>query len=465
VSEVVPRATGPARPPDAPDNDRASQPAPQTGRTLSEFGHLLGNDGCPVCTSTTAAERTFFSWFANENHTAADVQAQLRAAMGMCAVHSRRIVEDLGAGPITTIVMREALGGALQRLRSESPGGSCAVCASLAGNSEYVHHVIIDALQRGGDALLYGQHAGMCFPHVSAVAPSAPAATTKLLAERLVDSLQSHGGPTLVALLAGDQDSDVGRRAAWRARLPEPDVAKSTVAGLSAQLAIDACPICLAAGLAERRYLRWFLDRSRANDQSLRSDPGELCAPHLHDVAFEDPAAAEHAVDRLRTVTIGGLERLLDELATLPRPGRRRGRARTDMAARIHNSLRPIHECPVCRARSTGERSQLELLAAALALAPVRRQYGDSHGLCVLHSIRMTAGSAAEMPRRHAAARVAVLAWEVGETARKYTWAARHERAGPERDAWLRGLVQIDGRVFLGGPAPLNATPGVGEHA
>ena len=135
------------------------------------------------------------------------------------------------------------------------------------------------------------------------------------------------------------------------------------------------------------------------------------------------------------------------------------------MTARIRNTLRPIHECPVCRARIANERSQLELLAAALALPPVRRLYEDSHGLCVRHSIRMTADSAAEMPHRHAAARVAVLAWEVGETARKYTWAARHEHTGPERDAWLRGLVQIDGRVFLGGPAPLNATPGVGEDA
>ena len=44
--------------------------------------------------------------------------------------------------------------------------------------------------------------------------------------------------------------------------------------------------------------------------------------------------------------------------------------------------------------------------------------------------------------------------WEVEETARKYAWAYRHETSGPERDAWLRAMAQIDGRVFEGGPAP-----------
>jgi hypothetical protein len=59
--------------------------------------------------------------------------------------------------------------------------------------------------------------------------------------------------------------------------------------------------------------------------------------------------------------------------------------------------------------------------------------------------------------RNHTDARLALLAWEVQETARKYAWAYRHEPTGPERHGWLRGLIQIDGRVFEGGPAPTAA--------
>ena len=65
-----------------------ARPSPSTpGRALHESEHLPRNQGCPACISLAAAGRTFFSWFANENHTSADVQAQLRAGMGMSPVH------------------------------------------------------------------------------------------------------------------------------------------------------------------------------------------------------------------------------------------------------------------------------------------------------------------------------------------------------------------------------------------
>jgi hypothetical protein len=103
------------------------------------------------------------------------------------------------------------------------------------------------------------------------------------------------------------------------------------------------------------------------------------------------------------------------------------------------------------------------LLIASLSLAPMRRRYDESHGLCVRHAIRVTAGASAQLTHRHVDARLALLAWEVEETARKHTWAFRHEESGPEQGGWLRGLAQIDGRVLMGGPAPAmpNPDPGV----
>jgi hypothetical protein len=61
----------------------------------------------------------------------------------------------------------------------------------------------------------------------------------------------------------------------------------------------------------------------------------------------------------------------------------------------------------------------------------------------------------ARLARRCVDGRLGLLAWEVGETARKYAWAFRHEPKGQEQQAWLRALAQIDGSVFEGGPAPV----------
>jgi hypothetical protein len=92
-------------------------------------------------------------------------------------------------------------------------------------------------------------------------------------------------------------------------------------------------------------------------------------------------------------------------------------------------------------------------VSTSLTLAPVRDCYERGHGLCVRHALRVPADRAAHAVKRHADARVRLLAWEVSQAIRKQAWAYRHEPDGPEHDAWLRALVQIDGRVLCGGPA------------
>jgi hypothetical protein len=87
----------------------------------------------------------------------------------------------------------------------------------------------------------------------------------------------------------------------------------------------------------------------------------------------------------------------------------------------------------------------------------VRDRYERSHGLCVHHSMQVADAQATRLVRRHLDGRLGILAWEVGETARKYAWAYRHEPHDHEQSAWLRALAQIDGRVFEGGPAPADA--------
>jgi hypothetical protein len=425
----------------------------------SEFERLLRTDTCPACSFLAETQRSFFSWFVGENHSAASVQADLRASLGMCPVHSRRLMEDPGPGPIMATVVREGLAGALSRLREPTAIGPCPVCHAMSRAHDDALHLVLNGLEHDAEARRYGEHAGLCLNHLLALGGAADATSVKLVAQRLLDGLRSADTTTALELLAC-ADDDVSRRALWRGRLSEPLVA-STIEQLCARLGVAACPICLAAGLGERRYLDWFLESSRRDEPSLRTDPGELCAAHLRDAAWQDPAGAQPAVDRKRNVTMEALERLLDRLAQAPPQTGRRRRTNDEVSEHLRATVSAVHQCPACRARHTAEQRQLDLLEAALTQIPVRTIYEASHGLCVHHTLRLNAGAPEQTARRVAGGRVAVLAWEVGEIRRKYAWSCRHELPGPESDAWLRGLVQLDGRVLLeGGPTSRDGRDG-----
>jgi hypothetical protein len=147
------------------------------------------------------------------------------------------------------------------------------------------------------------------------------------------------------------------------------------------------------------------------------------------------------------------LELLLAEMPATPRGTKRRHGTDRALSREVQRILRPLHQCPACRARSTAELRQAELLDAAIALPEIRAAYESSHGLCVRHAMGLSAGTAAQIAHRVVDARLAVLQWELDEIRRKYAWESRHEPAGPEQDAWLRGLAQVDGRILVGSPA------------
>ncbi len=416
---------------------------------------MLGADTCPMCTYVAEVERSYFAWFVAENYSAASVRGQLRTSLGMCPTHSRRLMEDPGPGPILTTVVHEALTGAAAHLREPGPGAPCPACAALSRASDDARHLVVHALATDSEARRFQDHAGLCLKHVLEVGEIADLTVMTLVAERLLESLGTGDMHDALARLA--TDDDVQRRARWRERLAEPDDTTSTIAQLCARLEVAACPVCLAAGLGERRYLEWFLDNSRRAEPSLRTDPGELCAAHLRDAVWQDPEAAGYALERKRDVTASALSRLLDCLSPASSPTGRRRHADEEVGEHLRGTLLALHPCPACRAGQTAEQRQLELLDAALSITSVRAAYETSHGLCVRHVARLGSSASAQTARRVAIGRVAVLAWEVGEIHRRYAWACRHEPAGPERDAWLRGLVQIDGQTLLGAPPPPHA--------
>ena len=447
----------------------ASLPAAQGGaapRVVSELERLLRTPGCPACGYVDEAERSFFSWLQIESHTVAEVQARLRASMGMCPVHSRRLVEGVGGGHMMTILLREALAGARRRLRDEGEPGPCPACEAVAFGAQRARQMVLDGLNNPAQARLYFEHGGICLPHFLDAVPSIERSAIKPLAERLLRTLADIDAEDsgLVALLGG-ADHDAPRRAHWRERLGEPPRTGSALEQICARFGIEACPVCLSTGLAERGYVRWYLEHAAQNDPSLRNDPGELCAAHLHDVALADAALAAQAVEHKRAARMARLTRLLARLGEIPEPARRgRGAADGELDA-ARQELLTAPYCPACNARDGIERSQLDLVVAAVALSSARERYERGHGLCVHHSMQVPDGQAARLARRHVDARLGILAWEVGETARKYAWAYRHERGDHEQSAWLRSLAQIDGRVFEGGPAPAEVAATEAEPA
>lgn len=448
--------TAPASPP--PPKAAAVRSSSPGAHVLSEFERLLTQPGCPSCRHVAETERSFFSWFEIESHTTSEMQAQLRAAMGMCPPHERRLLERPGEGHVMTIVMREALAGARLAMRGEAQTGPCPACDSANFAARHARRLLFDGLRDPAIARLYAEHQGICLVHLLDALPETDRGALKVLAERLLGSLYEGSGFALVELLAG-ADADAPRRAMWQERLPRLSSTGSTVERLSERMEIDACPVCLAVGVTERDYLHWFLARSTDNDTSLDTEPGELCPTHLHDLALADPPVAfKQGVARKRTARIAQLERLLARLAQTPAPERRRRRTVPDGLDVVRGEMLARPHCSACHVRDGVERAQQDLVALSLGLAATRDQYERGHGLCARHARQVPDGPTARAARHHADARLALIAWEVQETARKYAWAFRHEASGPERDGWLRGMGQIDGRVFEGGPAP------IGEH-
>jgi hypothetical protein len=72
--------------------------SPSPDHVLSELERLLRAPACPSCTYIEEVERSFFSWFEIESFSAAEMQSRLRAGVGMCPQHSRRLVDGIGGG-------------------------------------------------------------------------------------------------------------------------------------------------------------------------------------------------------------------------------------------------------------------------------------------------------------------------------------------------------------------------------
>jgi len=405
---------------------------------------FLDPQGCPVCQYCVEAEDQFFRWFDIEAFADPAMQLRLRRSAGFCAPHARRALAIRQLAPAHAIVR-----GALDRLGSDPPApGECPACASVSQAREHAEQMLGSVTASRAMSARYAQRErGACLPHLTATIAVGDADVARSLAEKLRRDLATSDD---LELLAG-RDREADSRVALRAALPS-GLAVDAASSAEAERAtwhVDACPVCLAAGRSERRYLDWRRHEERADAIDLDQDPGLLCAAHVHELAALDERAGGRAARRVRERWVHELDGLLKRWPPPPPRTRRllRGRRRAP-APRLRAPL-----CPACRARDGAEERHLDLLLRLLAQRPYADAYDAAHGVCLRHALLAGEGPAAGRIRGALRARLAALEWEIAEAGRKQGWDARHERPGPEQTARLRLAALLDGATFLGGPA------------
>lgn len=468
---------------------------PTRARLQSEALALLRGDGCPACRFLDTSESSFFTWFRIESYNDPTVIERLQAGLGMCPRHTRRLLCEMPASALTT-VYRYVVGSAARSLGELRQRGPCPACEREGWAASHVLRSLLDLLSNaaGREAYLGGD--GLCLPHLLQELPESGPYESELLAALTVRRLAEAGAGKLGALLGGF-DPDARLREQVRAALPESgyDQAGATLADLSARLAVEACPLCLSAGLAERRYLTWIVEEWQRARTSLRPDASHLCSQHLNDIAAQDAVVGHELAEMQREYWLGALADFRERLGRLPPrsplvrlralpaawkrfhapegqgrypagrlPSARLallevGRTRKDALERARRPLLWLRPCPACSAAGVVEERQTDLLLRACRDSEVGERYARSHGICVHHLLRVRGRQRAPaLLGEVAAARLGVLAWELEEAGRKSSWSYRHEPAGPEASAWLRAPALLDGRTYLGGP-PFSIRP------
>ena len=457
----------------------------------------LAEPGCPACRRGAWSEDRYEFGFIYEHHGDRYTLAHLRASLGFCAAHTRRLLRRHEAQWVMPLVYAEVVRAAREDLgpRSTAPAvRPCPMCESQGQVAGAFLRALVVALRDPHVAETYEKSDGLCLPHLCNALRDRDHTATVVLVRAFGTRLRQATDPGLVLRCLAGRDDDRPARHDQRLRLQRVAVANAAPApvdvlgGLRDRFGTDACPICLVGALAEAQFLTWLATEFLTSASSLTVEGLWLCPGHLHDLADLN-AASGAAVARHQQEEVGAeLARLEARLQTLPPAGPlarvlfvrallrdreapprrrwaelRRGAAalvasrRSSVAASLEPLTRP-RRCAACSAWVTAEERVGSLLGAAIEDGQTARVYEGSHGICVRHAYQLKghpwAGPVVAVLR----ARLAVLGWELDEIRRKSAWAERWDATGPESGAWLRAPGHLDGRVFLGAPAPASWT-------
>jgi hypothetical protein len=392
----------------------------------------LGPEGCPACNLVEESAARWTGWFIAEGNAEDEAVRALRASLGPCARHTRRLVAARGGADVFARAAVDVAREALRRAEVEHVRSPCPACAREAWAEEHATALVLRALGHPGPEVQPALERRLCFPHLlTALQASADAAVAQRLAQAGVAALQAAEGDELLSVLCG-RDGDAAARADHLRAASLPERRPGLRRWVIALLEVDACPSCLAERETVRGALEWLATPSELEPWELR-----LCAGHLAMLRALDPPTARRVAAALGTEWSGALARFA---AALPAPaagqlGRWRQRRAAQEALRNLLGNRACRACEVARAAATRTGA---LLLAAVRDPELASVYGRSHGVCMHHLSAMPAAAHEGPPGQILRARLALLGWELAEAERKRSWFTRWEPAGSEATAWRR---------------------------
>lgn len=429
-----------------------------------------------------------------ESYSSRQMIARLQRALGMCPAHTRHLLSEASSRGISNFVYLHICRVVSHNLElPPSEQAECPVCESRRRASARTTGRITASLIDPAITKAYAGSDGLCMAHLLEALPDTELSIASPMLQRLRCRLENNEG--WMALFAG-WDGDVALRRELRDALPhEEDTfearnqAPATLYALRKRFRIAACPICLAVGRMELRYLSWVGDERKTPERSLDGIV-HMCRAHTHDLAVMDAEAGHWLLGLKAARWRNELGRFTAELESLPPasllarvralPGAwwriRTADARGDGSRRwlpvAHDVLATLRAspsriyasqrtrllnstgpCMVCKILAVTDARERRLLIAALQDGHTARCFEDSSGVCLHHLMTLISSPVSDLLFQVARARLAVLLWELEEGDRKRAWVYRHEARGAETTAWLRVPGWFDGRVYAGGPA------------
>jgi hypothetical protein len=406
---------------------------------LGSAADLLTRPGCPVCRYAGEASDRYLAWFALEAHADPVMITRLRASLGMCARHTRQLIDQPGAATRLTAVYRYVLEAAREQLAGKGTRlATCPACEHDQAAAGRALGMLLDELSEPGIQGRYLEAGGLCWPHVlSAVSGKGHRRLAAWLMQAVPPGITGHRAS--LDLLAGRPDHDATERARLRAALP-----------LGRHFPPGTCVACLTAARAELAGLARATGTGCGHqpEGAVRqaSRPGlPLCAGHLRDATLMGGANVAALLSRQAECQAAALAQLQ------PAPWQRRGKSAGWLRGRRSTAV--ADQCPICRARNQAAQWELQRHVAGPEDAPGGRRGGQPL-CCARHVLALRASdpAAGQVAAAAAARRADVLIEELADAFRKGTWASRHESRGPEMTAWRRAVAFLDGAVFGGGP-------------
>lgn len=449
--------------------------------TDPSFLHQVEAPGCPICNSVANHDPRFFFWFFSETYRTIEELIRFTDGLGFCRWHAQRLVTHAGGHSQLRFVHAFAA-ARVQRLLAEevnepfrSPG-RCIACdardRAMRRSASFMSGLLIDPRHRHR----YRSPSALCFPHLRWILANATAPIFEQLAEHHI-SLLTAALETLmndakrvsrdamrhaVVLAVGDNPDladppDFAEASATH----EPEPPSDPIARMSREIGFrGSCPICREVA---RVWTRSMAATNRAAcDRSPVDDLVPTCAEHVW-IAF-NRGSEELAFSTTRVALRTALSQLRVALDRLRQPTRTGcaaiGRWIGDDRGTRGKHLQIAREvlaypdrCPVCVRLKEAEDQSLDLLFRLLAKSHYRNRYERGYGLCLGHYSRglrlVPEAPIRDFLTKGLRADLALLEWELEESARGAAWQARFEDTDEGECVAAKALQRFSGLIRL----------------